>query len=1017
MKVNLLSKLSLLLIAGLLMVIHPAKSAPITRQKAMQNAREFLQERGVNVNKVAIRHAPLRHDSDDQENAPYYVINIGDGEGFVIASGDDRSRAILGYSDEGTIDLDSMPDGLKWMLGFYEEQIQRAPCQARPVKARTTTSYPAVEPLLTTKWNQYAPYNLSCPVHTSMGRCITGCVATAMAQVMYYHRERSTDKLLKMIPGYQRTSGFDSSKMTLEPIPKGAKIDWDNMLDEYVSGNYTNEQALAVANLMLYCGASVDMEYGWQFSGSSSGLVPGALYEYFGYKKSKYINRNNYSDDEWEAVIYGELSEGRPIHYTGGNHAVVVDGHDGNGYVHVNWGWGGSSDGFYLLSAVEGSDEEVLNGYSSYQSAVINIEPDCPPLETVNITISSNSTVEGISNLSHIPLDLQVEVTNNDDTHEDFYIGFVPLVEGKTQPWLGIGSDDAVTIPRGDKRTLTRNYSIPSDLKPGLYTLSPYYEIHDPVTGDLTEEPHKLANNDMYISLVVMDDKATFYVGEPNWDCDTVAFKDSLAKVYCVYNYDYDGNGELSTRELACVTELESFNSINISSFDELKYFTGLQEIRDRAFSGRGITSVIIPENVTRIGFQAFNYTKLDSLFIPKNVRYIGSEVVRNAPIQSLRVSEDNKWLDSRNGCNAIMETATNTLLVGCKNTVIPDDTEAIGNTAFYFCQDLQEIILPESVTCIGDSAFYLTNITSVNLPANLIRIGDYAFASTKLTSIEFPEGLKSIGNSAFSSVQITSVEFPHSVEELGDYAFSYTKKLNSVFIPENIRHIGKAVFMYSTVTSIVVSEENKWYDSRNGCNAIIETATNTLIAGCNETIIPDGVEVIGDNALHGLKKKYITIPESVRRIEKEAFTYATLNTITIPKSVQEIATNAFYYINFTSRYVKDLNPNPKGYEKSVFGGYHGFYYLNKFLLYVPQGCISTYESIIGREVFRNIIELGDVNGDGMVNITDVILTVNHILGNTPDKFNKVAADVNGDDAVNVSDVTLMVRSILGTAD
>lgn len=1010
-----LSKAVFLLVMCLCATIQHASSAPLSRQQASRNVSEFFKGRGIDINAMPIRHAPLKDMDGGQDFAPYYVFNIGDGDGFVIASGDDRSRAILGYADEGTIDTDSMPDGLRWMLGFYEEQIQNTPVQAKAAGTKVTTSYPAVEPLLTTKWNQYAPYNLSCPVHTSMGRCITGCVATAMAQVMYYHRKKSTDKLLKRILGYHRISGFDSSKITLEPIPKGAKIDWDNMLDEYVSGNYTDEQAQAVANLMLYCGASVDMEYGWHFSGSSSGLVPGALYDYFGYKKSEYIHRDNYTDEEWESIIYGELSEGRPIHYTGGNHAVVVDGHDGNGYVHVNWGWGGSSDGFYLLSAVEGSTEEVLNGYSSYQSAVISIEPDCPPLETVNIEITGSNTIEGISNLSHIPLGLQMEVANNDDAHEDFYIGFIPLVEGKTQSWLNIDSDDAVTISKGDKRTLTRNYSIPSDLKPGLYTLVPYYETYDPNTGAQAEDAQKLANNDMYVSMVVMDDKATFYVGEPNWDCDTVAFKDSLAKVYCLYNYDYDGNGELSTKELACVSKLENFNSINISSFDELRYFTGLKEIRDGAFSGKGITSIIIPENVTRIGKQAFNYTKLDSLYIPDNVRFIGSEVIRNAPVQSLKVSEKNKWYDSRNDCNAIMETATNTLVVGCKNTVIPDDTETIGNTAFTLCPDLNEIVIPESVTSIGDSAFYQTRLSSVHLPANLIRIGNSAFASTGLASIEFPENLKSIGNSAFSSAQITSVEFPASVEELGDYAFSYTKKLNSVFIPENIRHIGKAPFMYSTVTSIEVSENNKWYDSRNGCNAIIETGTNTLIAGCNKTFIPNSVEVIGDNALHGLNKRNITIPESVRRIEKEAFTYSDLVSITISKSITEIATNAFYKSRFSDGYVKTLNPQPIGIEGYVFYD-DGFRY-KKTTLYVPRGSKLAYEAATGWNIFTKTIETGDVNGDGTVNITDVTLTVNHVLGNTPDKFDKVAADMNGDDVINISDITQMVQAVLESTD
>ena len=994
MKNVILKKVSLLLVAGIWAAIQPVSSTPLTRQQASQNVRKFLEEKGVDLKKTSMRHAPLKSEMDDQETAPYYVFNIGDRDGFVIASGDDRSRPILGYSDKGTIDTDSMPDGLIWMLGFYEEQMQHAPSQAKPATARSTMSYPAVDPLLTTKWNQYAPYNLSCPVHTSMGRCITGCVATAMAQVMYYHREKSTDKLLKRIPGYQRTSGFDSSKMTLDPIPKGAKIDWDNMLDEYVSGNYTEEQALAVANLMLYCGASVDMEYGWHFSGSSSGLVPGALYEYFGYKKSKYINRTNYSDEEWESIIYGELSEGRPIHYTGGNHAVVVDGHDGNGYVHVNWGWGGSSDGFYLLSAVEGSTEEVLNGYSSYQSAVINIEPDCPPLETVNITISGNSTVEGISNLSHIPLELQMEVVNNDNNQETFRIGFHSLMDENTQSWIGIGPDDTAIIPSGEMRTLTRNYSIPSDLKTGLYTLVPLYEVHDPDTGDLTEEPRKLANNDMYISLVVMDDKATFYVGEPSWDCDTVAFKDSLAKVYCVYNYDYDGNGELSTRELACVNKLESFNRLyNLESFDELEYFKGLETIRDKAFSGTRIGSVTIPENIKHIGNQAFYNTKIDSLFIPKNVSFIGSEVFMYAPIQSVRVDAENRWYDSRYDCNAIMETATNTLVAGCKNTVIPDDTERIGAKAFESCSDLNEITIPEGVTCIGDSAFLRSSISSIILP----------------------DGLKKIGNSALSSTNLTSIYIPESVEELGDGAFSYTKKINAVFIPKNVRHIGKSAFYCSTVSSIEVSEDNKWYDSRNGCNAIIETATNTLVEGCDKSSIPDGVEVIGDNAFKLRSIWRINIPESVTRIGNDAFYHTKLQFVTIPRNVLEIGNNAFDGAYLSSGYVKVLNPQPIEIDMKAF--YDLTSSNKKTVLYVPHGSKSAYETATGWSIYSKIIELGDANGDEAVNITDITQTVNRILGKNPKEFDNVAADVNGDGVINISDITLMVQAILESSD
>ncbi len=179
MKTNCYLKACLFLIIGTLATIQPTFSTPITRQQAQKNVSEFLQGKGVNVKRMAMRHAPM---SQEEENAPYYVFNIGDDNGFVIAAGDDRAYSILGYSDSGHLDTDSMPDGMKYMLDFYAQQIAAAPETAGSVKKKAATSYPAVEPMLTTTWHQTYPYNANCPLENGE-RCVTGCVATAMAQV------------------------------------------------------------------------------------------------------------------------------------------------------------------------------------------------------------------------------------------------------------------------------------------------------------------------------------------------------------------------------------------------------------------------------------------------------------------------------------------------------------------------------------------------------------------------------------------------------------------------------------------------------------------------------------------------------------------------------------------------------------------------------------------------------------------------------------------------------------------
>ena len=220
---------------------------PISSAQALKNAQAFLQGKGISLKAKSMRRAPAANGTNEQ--APYYVFNIGSDQGFVIASGDDNAYPILAYSDNGSLGTDSLPDNVQYWLDSYDEQIKALK------DSKTTAAKPrrlpakVVEPMSTSKWNQYNPYNLSCPTTQSGVRCITGCVATAMAQVMYYHRKYSTRKVLEDIPGYIYIRDEEAS---VETVPKGTVIDWDNMLDRYLSQQYTDEQARAVANLMLY---------------------------------------------------------------------------------------------------------------------------------------------------------------------------------------------------------------------------------------------------------------------------------------------------------------------------------------------------------------------------------------------------------------------------------------------------------------------------------------------------------------------------------------------------------------------------------------------------------------------------------------------------------------------------------------------------------------------------------------------------------------------------------------------
>ena len=303
----------------LLVLLLPATAIanPITRQQAQNNALTFLASKGKSINNSALRQAPSRLSSSSTTAESYYVFNIGDNAGYVIASGDDCAPAILGYADSGHIDMDSLPENMKSWLEEYARQIQfmRENGCSSPRQPVSSSNLAPISPLLTSTWGQDDPYNKNCPDFFGYGKCITGCVATAMAQVMYYHRNNSVTLITATIPAYtcSRTwdFGYGPQRISVNAIPAGAYIDWDAMLDSY-NGSESARNKQAVANLMKYCGASVQMDYADRYNGGSTAPslnVPVALRSYFNYNDGMSLeSRNSFSsNDEWNDLIYNEL--------------------------------------------------------------------------------------------------------------------------------------------------------------------------------------------------------------------------------------------------------------------------------------------------------------------------------------------------------------------------------------------------------------------------------------------------------------------------------------------------------------------------------------------------------------------------------------------------------------------------------------------------------------------------------------------------------------------------------------
>lgn len=251
--------------------------------------------------------------------------------------------------------------------------------EAKALRANNTRATTAVSPLLgDIKWNQSEPYNNMCPKYDGTNLSATGCVATAMAQVMMYWKY---PKELKADINEYKTY---THKLPVAGELKGQKYDWDNMLPTYTNNNYTQTQADAVAKLMLHCGKAVEMDYGEE---SGAIVTPGRLAKYFGYDSDLMLDlmRSCFTLAEWTAIIDKELQAKRPILYSGrttnGGHQFVCDGSDGNGLYHINWGWGGYQDGYFditILNPGQGGigAGNVTDGYNRNCDMIIGIQPD-----------------------------------------------------------------------------------------------------------------------------------------------------------------------------------------------------------------------------------------------------------------------------------------------------------------------------------------------------------------------------------------------------------------------------------------------------------------------------------------------------------------------------------------------------------------------------------------------------------------------------------------------------------------
>lgn len=326
------------------------KANPITRKQAEDVAKRFWSQRlaGRGLPAQAITPRLLK----EGEKGGYYMFSSSSQDQFVLVSGDDRFPEILAYGQLAFAAVSDMPKEMNRILIAYDD-ITNSESSYYTQRQQGAT----VPPLLQSVRHQDGPYNGMCPYYTysdgrvSDSRCVVGCVATALEQIMTYHQHPIVLK--------DTLFGWSTSNYTIADVLPGTQIDWANILPSY-DGNFTQIQAQAVQEVSLYCGMAVQMQYGVSSSGAQMWRAVESLHRVFDYKYVRFNERFYYSPQQWNNMIRHELEQGRPIAYAGYNveasgHAFVVDGVDADGFYHVNWGYGGAYDGWF--------DLDVLNSF------------------------------------------------------------------------------------------------------------------------------------------------------------------------------------------------------------------------------------------------------------------------------------------------------------------------------------------------------------------------------------------------------------------------------------------------------------------------------------------------------------------------------------------------------------------------------------------------------------------------------------------------------------------------------
>ena len=740
-----------------------------------------------------------------------------------------------------------MPPAFQWWLNAINEStVQSTAIQHVSVPSEYKKS---VNPLITTRWNQYAPYNNHCPYPAASNgngdRCLTGCVATAMAQIMNYHKYPNHG-VGSISYDYSYNGNSGSLNFNFEDVT----FDWSNMLDNYDS-NYSPQQADAVSWLMAACGASVKMGYSKTASAGSFYRVDDAFLDYFDYERARFDSRSFYDDEHWMMMIFSNLSNGLPILYTGDRenkpgHAFILDGYDENGLVHVNWGWGGLSDGYYSIDG--------LLEYNYYQAMVFDILPRIPedyPKIEYDLTLNQPGTLSEKLKETYPYKDvLKIHGTMNGADLKELkqyyhHIECLDLSDVRI-----VASDDVYFVQWGD-------YKVTEDDIMPAYAFAGVQGLKKVILPNSCKKIVAKAFYDCYELRKLVIPAGVTVIQDDAFDnsSDNLLISVSPDNSYYDSREGINGIVETATNRLMALWVNSETTKIpnSIEIIGKYSLYGNLKLCQ----------TLLLPEKLVTIDNYAFyGCSGLNSIIIPNSVMSIGTGVFSGcSSLTSIIVENGNSKYDSRNNCNAVIETSSNELICGCKNTVIPNSVTSIGSSAFSHCSGLTSITIPNSVTWIGWDAFFdCSDLTSITIGNNVTSIGSGAlWGCSNLTSITIPNSVTSIGWAAFyGCTGLTYITIPNSVTSIGESAFSGCSGLTAVISNiENVFSINENTFdsnTYSKAKLYVPVGKKSVYQETDAWKNFITIEEYDDITGIAAPKMGKDVKVVDAYQLNGQK-------------------------------------------------------------------------------------------------------------------------------------------------------------------